>query len=387
MKVWRRAFYVEGLNVERFIHAAEEQGITLYEMRRCGDKRIAAAAPEDVFPMLDSIAIQGGWTFIKGKRQGMGRAADVLRYRWLLVLIFLLCCCLVMLATRFMWRIRVTDAGVYAADIHAALEEMDIRPPMLRSKVDPARIQAALEWRYPMAAWVECGWRGTTLSIRIIDGYTAQGTSDASSSSAIIAGRDGIIESIVTAAGTPVVSPGEIVRKGQVLIKGEERTSNGEYRPVSAQGCVMAHVWDTVQVQTPLYGIETDYTGRSQVVQSVACPWFPLATNDQSPYELQDVSISTMPLGGLFIPVYVRTEKRLECTLNREMQDLERLIADGEAASIRKLRQSAAADESYVDIWVNWSIIDDEILLSEAVGERLMDIAQQECCSGMAATE
>ena len=67
--------------------------------------------------------------------------------------------------------------------------------------------------------------------------------------------------------------------------------------------------------------------------------------------------------------------------------DFESIVREGSEAAISKLLQSAGAEESYVDIWVNWSIIDDEILLSEAIGERLMDIAQQESCSGMAATE
>lgn len=54
----------------------------------------------------------------------------------------------------------------------------------------------------------------------------------------MVAARDGIVDSIRTKAGTALVQPGDVVRKGQILIRGEERTGSG-VRAVSARGVVM----------------------------------------------------------------------------------------------------------------------------------------------------
>lgn len=387
MKKWRCSFSVEGLNIERFLRAADARGILLKDVCREHDKRLTATTTEDGILTLMEISAQGGWEFTKGSRMGFGRMIDVLHRRRLMAGVFLLCAITVFIATRFVWRVEIVDAGVYTADVYATLNEIGLRTPMLRRHIDLAEIQAALQWRYPRTAWVECGWRGTTLVIRLIEGHIMPDSLTHASGSDVTALRDGIVKSIVTAAGTPVVAPGDVVKKGQVLIKGEERTSNGEYRPVSAEGCVMARVWDNVQVQTCIYGISTEYTGRRQQVKTIVSPWFSLWPVDKPVYEQQDIAVSSVPLGGFFVPLSIRTETRYECVLKREMMDFDKLIAEGNAAATRKLLQLVDEKESFVDIWVNWSIIDNEILLSEAVGERLMDIAQQESCSGMAATE
>lgn len=387
MKKWRCGFRIEGLNIERFIRCAEERGVRLTDMRRCGDRMLIAEADEDAFPILTDTAAKGGWIFTRGKRRGIGLALTTVRQRWVLAAVIIACMAGLILAAHCMWSISIVDGGVYTADIRIAMKELGIRPPMFRWQVDPAKIQAALEWRYPNAAWVECGWRGTELVIRVVEGHVVNDASQADACNDIVASRDGIIESIVTASGTPVVSPGEVVLKGQILIKGEERTSGDETRPVAANGCVMARVWDTAQVKTSLSGWQTEYTGRTHTTQTVVSPWFPLWHPAETPYEQQDVSITTIPLGGFFIPLQLKRESRYEITVYQEPLDFESLVREGSNAAIRKLRQSAEAEESYVDIWVNWSIIENEILLSEAIGERLMDIAQQESCSGMAATE
>lgn len=387
MRMWKRCFVVEGLNIERFIRCAAEKGISLTGLQRTGSRVLRASAPENLFPALEQAAEEGGWQFKRGDRIGAGRALDTAIRRWPLIAVFVLAALLLFVSTRFMWAIEVIDAGVYSADVREVLEGMGIEPPMLRKRVDPELVQSALEWRYPQVAWIECGWRGTTLVIRMVEGNLVSEEEEALQGTDIVACRSGVVVSVVTASGTPVVAPGDVVQEGQVLIKGEERTSGDETRSVAADGQVMARVWDAAQVQSSLFGVSTEYTGRTETTQTVICPWFPLWRAAPSEFEHYDSSVTTIPLGGFYLPLQLRKETRYETVLSEEPLDLQQLIDEGSAAAVQKLRQSAASEESFVDIWVNWSIIDNEILLSEAIGERLMDIAQQESCSGMAATE
>ena len=94
-----------------------------------------------------------------------------------------------------------------------------------------------------------------------------------------------------------------------------------------------------------------------------------------------------IPLGGLFIPFSIRTETRMETDLRSATRDFQSVLEENERAATQKLLQITGGRDSLVDNWVNWSIIEDEILLSVATGEMMVDIAQQERSSDMAASD
>ena len=138
--------------------------------------------------------------------------------------------------------------------------------------MDTAALRGALEWRYPKVAWVEVGWRGTALCVRLVEGTPKGNTVDWHGSRDVVASRDGVIVSVVPVAGTARCKPGDVVRKGQVLIAGEERDGAETVRTVSARGTVMARVWDGATVRVSLREKQTEYTGKKLLRQTVRSP-------------------------------------------------------------------------------------------------------------------
>ena len=90
-----------------------------------------------------------------------------------------------------------------------------------------------------------------------------------------------------------------------------------------------------------------------------------------------DVSRRTLPLGGFFLPLTCVWEKRYECEITKQNRANEEITAEASIAALRKLREIIGTNESLVDKWVNCSMIDHEVLLAVATGERLVDIAEQ----------
>ncbi|MBQ7848703.1 MAG: sporulation protein YqfD [Clostridia bacterium] len=386
MKGIRRSFKVEGLNLERFVCMTATKNIVLCRVERTDGRTLTACTDESFMQELAAMAAEGGWRMTLGERQGAGRALDLLKRRWLAAAAAAVFGLLLMLSTQILWHIEIIGADSYRAELSAALKELGVSVPMPRSRLEPGRLQEALEWRYPQVAWFECGLRGMTLEIRAVEGRLP-GEAISGGPCDVIASRDGIVHSIVTRAGTPVVAAGDVVRRGDVLIRGEERTASGMTRPVAARGSVYARVWDTALVRMSAMELQTSYTGRSQTVWTVRSPWFDLWQMEEPAYEQADVSVREQPLGGIFIPLVIRTETRMEAEVARVRADPASLEAQGSAAAMKKLREFVGGKDSLVDNWVNWSMIDDEILLFAATGERIVDVAQQERDSGMAATE
>lgn len=387
MRFWLREFRAEGLNLERLIQMMTGKGICITGMKRSGARVLEGCVREDCLPLLMEVAEKGGWRVTQGKRRGSGAALDRMKKRPLLAAMLVFMAVVAAVSTQIVWHVEIIDAGAYEAEVRMALEEYGVRPPMLKRQIDPGEIRDALEWRFPRVAWVECGWRGMTLDVRLVQGVMPASENERSGACDVVAERDGIVSSIVTRAGTPVVRVGELVRRGQVLIRGEERTAGGEARLVAARGSVIARVWDSVSVRTPLHEMNTTYTGREQTSVTVRTPWFDLWRMEQSPFDQQDVSVQEQSLGGFFIPMVIRTETRMEAEYASAIRDLEAVKAESAAAALQKLYGITGGKESLVDNWVNWSIIEDEILLSVATGERLVDIARQERSSVMAAAE
>ena len=376
MKPWPYTFTAEGLNIERLIRQAGEQGISLSGLKRSGPRKLSGMVAEDELPRLSELALSGGWRFEAGRRRGAGKWLDTLGRRWMLAVGCLMAAAALAVASQLVWRIEIIDPGIYGADMRSYLEVLDVRPLRWKRSLDLGAIRDSLEWRYPEVAWIECGFRGMTLTVTVVEGVasgealTHLGTGD------VVAARDGVIESIVTLAGTPQVEAGETVHRGQVLILGEERTSDDLVRPVSARGKVLARVWDGSSVRMSTKERETVYTGRQQQVYVAACAWFDLWTVEDSGFDQQDTAVRTMPLGGLFLPFTLRFETRMEADISLQSRDLEQVKTEAALAAMRGLREKVGNDDVFLTKWVDYSMIDDENLLAVAMGERVIDIAQ-----------
>lgn len=374
MKPWQRAFTVEGLNLSRLIRQAGDAGIPLSSVKRSGARKLSGLVPEDDLPQLAALAEKGGWRFDTGQRQGAGKLADALKRRWPLAIGCALAIAALLAASRLMWRVEVIDAGIYETDLRSYLDMLQIRPPRFKRSVDLGVLRDSLEWRYPDVAWIECGFRGMTLTITVVEGVAAGDALTHLGSGDVVAARDGIVDRVITLAGTPQVKAGDLVRAGQVLILGEERSSDGGVRPVSARGKVFARVWDSAAVRMSALERQTVYTGRQQKIAVASCPWFDLGPAQDSDFAQQDTAVVTLPLGGFLLPFTVRFETRMEADVSLEPREPDQLKSEAALAATRQLRKKIGLNDVFLTNWVDYSMIDDKVLQAVAVGERIVDI-------------
>ena len=368
-----RRFQAEGLNLERFMRLAGEQGVPMRRLRRFG-RTVTGVAPEGLMPALAQLAAQGGWAFTPLEAVGWGRWRSRLRQRWPLCALVVLAFLCVAAALQWVWAVELVDVGSYAGDVRTFLEEQGIRPFIWKRKVDTAALRDALEWRYPRVAWVEVGWRGTALHIRLVEGTPKGDSVDWHGSRDVIASRDGVVTQVVVLAGTAKCKPGDTVRKGQVLIAGEERDGAETVRPVSARGPVTARVWDGARARVSLMETETVYTGAQAQRQVVTCPLFDLWREEPTGFAAADRHAAVQPLGGLFLPMWVRRETYLETQVRQVRRDMAQAQAEAGLAALRLLAAKAGRGDVFVDKWVDYCMIEGEILEAAAYGERRMDI-------------
>lgn len=373
-----RAFTLEGLNLERLLRQAGEKEIRLIGLRRIGGRKVSGCVEERELPALTSLAESGGWRLTLGGPRGFLRATAWLRRHWLVCVLCLMALACAAYASTMMWRVELVDAGTYEADLRAFLAEEGIHPVCRKASVDVPALRDALEWRYPRIAWVECGWRGVTLRIRLVEGVQSDEPLAWDGSADVIAARDGVVASVVTMAGTACVKVGQVVRAGDVLIRGEERGEKGETHPVAARGTVLARVWDGTSVRMPIQSMETSYTGRTADTWQVMTPWFSLWPEEEASFAQEDTARTSLPLGGLFLPLRVVHTTHMEAEWTPSAFDLAQLQQEAGKAALLKLREKIGFREDLIDKWVDYSMIDTGEILATAIGERVIDIALRE---------
>lgn len=372
VKCW---FTAEGLNIERFVRKLSEAGIQLIQMKRKG-RLVCAQVFEDDFSRIQEVADQGGWRLVPRRRTGIGRYLDVTaKHRGLLCAIVVFSVLLFM-ALQLVWCVDVSGPAIYQVDVKRFLNENDIHPMMWQKNVNLSQLRDTLEWRYPEVAWVDCGWRGNVLCIQLIEGVPEGEAVTTNGSGDIVASRGGVVEQIITLAGTSIVQPGDIVQEGQVLIQGTERGSEEESIAVMARGIVMARVWDQASVKMDITETVTDYTGNEQTEWRIICPWFPLWTSKDSAYAMQDVTRTKYQIGGLFFPFVLEAEHYREATAIKRTRTMTEMKAEAGEAALRALQNKIGIHDELVDKWVDYCMIEDEVLCANAYGERVIDIAR-----------
>ena len=270
--------------------------------------------------------------------KGAARLKRFLRARAALLPALCVCAALLYLLSGRVWVISVTGAD--EAAIVGTLEEMGVRPGAGKRTLNMDAIGMALSAAHPEYAFFGVKAEGVCLSVRARRADEAPDVYALSDAGNLVADEDAVIVSISVTAGQARVKPGDTVKRGDVLIAGEERrTVDGETRPVAAAGRVVARTWTKGESETRDYAVQKRYTGRTRVKSGVETPFFTLSETDSDALKRFDAQTDSTDIVGLFVPV------RVFQTLEREYEET-RVPLNGDAAERAAFARALAAARS-----------------------------------------
>jgi len=132
-----------------------------------------------------------------------------------------------------------------------AAEASGIRFFVSRRQVRSERVKNALLGELPQLQWAGVNTRGCVAVISVKERELPGVQENPYPVSGVVASRDGIIDSCVASAGNLLCSPGQAVKKGQILISGY--TDCGTHlKATRAEGEVYALTKQEIQVVSPL---------------------------------------------------------------------------------------------------------------------------------------
>ena len=375
MTLFKTRIVIKGMNAQKFVGRLGQECISVWSVHSNENELDFLCESQDK-DKICQLAEAKGFHFEKPKPVGLYAIICTLSGRILLLAGVILLIAGVVFSMTRVWRVCIIDANEYIGEVRLALEENGVHAFMPKANVKTNQLKDALEWRLPRVKWVQVYFSGADLNIKIIAGTAAGEATAYQGSGDIIASEDGIVKKILTYAGTPLVKTGDTVKKGQVLIQGMERSEKESLVPVKACGSVEARVFMQTAVRVPTNELLSEQTGNSMSRRGVVTPLIEMWTAQTPDYLVYDLNITRMPLIGAFFPAQIVHETYNEVYLEKQQRDLEEVKREAGIAALRKLNLALGFHDEVIDKWVDYSMIEGDLIEAKATAEILREIGR-----------
>ena len=189
----------------------------------------------------------------------------------------LLCVSLLVFLSGHIWNIHIEgNRQCSTGEILDFLAEQGIVHGISRKKVNCGRIAAEIREEYPQITWVSVKLKGTRLILEVQEGiFTEKDTGAKQNARSLEAEKDGKIVKMVTRAGVPVLHPGDVCKKGDLLVSGVLELKNDsqevyQYQYVKADADIYIEYKQAYYREVPLAYQTEVFTGTEE---SGGCIW------------------------------------------------------------------------------------------------------------------
>ncbi len=228
-----------GYSPERFFNLCSNHHIAIWGLSKTEEAFMFRISIKDFF-RLRPIVRKTKTRPIVRKRYGLPLLFHRYKKRKIFFLSLLLGVILVYYMSLYIWDVQITGQELYTEEsIIEFLKSEGVYPGTKKSKIDCTEIEETLRKKYVDVGWVSAEIRGTRLLIKITETNLPKPYIAPTGPCHIVADQDGIVLRIITRTGTPKVSIGDVVRKGQIMVSGIVEIL-GDDQTVVKRGAVIA---------------------------------------------------------------------------------------------------------------------------------------------------
>lgn len=370
---------LEGRFLERLLERALERGAVFKRIERVNERKLRLLMPESSARLVQALAREYGLTASEISRTGWPAVRRALRARWTLPVSLLAAAVLVVFLSGRIWRVDIKPLGeALPAEAQQrfsqTLSSLGACVGQVRSSLDCGAVSAELMSRFEELSYVSVKVRGVCLTAEYRLRREEPPVYEADEVCHLYALRDSVVVSVTPLAGKACVEPGDTVRAGQILIRGEERVSAEETRPVRAAGMVTGRVWTSCTESAPLQSNVTQRTGRRRVASALRLLGWSFDLTQARPFEQQEEIIERLPVGGLYLPLMIERHVFYETAQKSIEEDLADLEARLSQRALDRAREQMPGEADERAVWTQ-TILTEGVMSVEAVVEAEMNIA------------
>lgn len=260
--------YVEiqvfGFFIERFLNLAMNSDINIWNVQKKDDATAIIHTDMNGYKKLAPIASKTSCKITIIKKAGIPFYALKHKKRPTFPILFLLIAVGVYIYQLHIWHINIVGEFSFPIEeIKQELEKENIRIGARKSSLDTSYIKNNIYMRRHDIAWIGISFKGTSCVVEIVEANLKPEENELDKVPCnIVADKDGMIYSINTLEGTPLVISGDIVKSGDVLISGIVSSEWSPTRYVNAKGDIKIKKWYTKKEIIQLERDIVSHTGR-----------------------------------------------------------------------------------------------------------------------------
>lgn len=361
---------------ERLLQRAGALGAKFDSVRRADDRTLVvtcdAASARVLLKLCERFSIPSSVVRLRG----MSALKRFARARSTLPLGIAVAFALCALFLSHIWRVDIEFSGEAArmgdrTALEQTLSRFGIRPGMSRN-VDTRTLSQAIQADMGSYSYAGARLQGVRLLVQAVPEVPAPRLYDVEIARDLVADRDGIVVRAVARSGELCVAPGDVVRRGQTLIRGEEKASTEQNRPIAALGEVIVKAWYAGEARLPKQETRIQETGNRSTSSSLSVLRWGWDITQGRDFVDQRVEEQYLPVGGLFLPVEILRRTCREIVQTRVDADDEALrarlsaLAFADAASHLPAKEAEAV--AITDHWTDYTPSGGE-LIAKAVYE------------------
>ena len=246
-------FTITGGFIERFLNLCSRGGVPLWDLEHTQEGMISSTTVKH-YPGLRGYARRTGVRLRVKERHGFPFLLRRYRKRWGIFVGLLAFFIFLGAMSNFIWQIQVVgNETLTEEEIVAQLEELGVTIGANRHKIDTRWVERNMLLRLEELSWIGVNLTGSTAEIEVKERVMPpEKIDDEKQPTNVIAGESGQIKYMEVYDGKAVVSVGDTVVKGDIIVSGVLEDSKGKTTFKHARAKVMAQVPASLSVEVPL---------------------------------------------------------------------------------------------------------------------------------------
>lgn len=305
---------VSGQYIERFINLCKARNLMLWGIEKNNEGCIFFISSNDVTALdvpakktdseISILKEYGVKYFIRGHKRKLPVAV--------IMLVFMI---IVYVQSLFIWNIKVEgESDLTKDEVLKRITDFYVPIGTKISEIDCDELEKQLRKDFDDIAWISCSITGTILKVDITETLNVYTDIKSDTPCNIVAVKPCTVSSIITSYGTPVVTAGSEVEKGDVLISGaiylyDDNNEVLDTNYVAAEGEVWGICEQDYYQETKLSYYKKNFSGKSSsyytfgILGYELTPYVPEISYDN--YDIMTTE-NRLHIGKAFyLPVYI----------------------------------------------------------------------------------
>ncbi|WP_242960819.1 sporulation protein YqfD [Clostridium peptidivorans] len=251
----------QSLNIEKFINLLWKNNIGVKNIRKKDLTTVSLEVSLKDYLKVDKISKKTHTKLKVIKRKGIAFLFIRIRKRNALIFGTVLFMCILYYLSTFIWKIDiVTEKKLSPYELRRELTSYGVKEGIRKKNLNIGDIEEKLTKNNDEILWVRVRVEGSVLKVVAAERATPPMIVQETTPGNLVAIKDGEVVRVYTTSGTALVKKGDVVKKGQLLVKGEQGREGNIYE-VPAKGHVIARTFYEDVKKIPLFEKVKERTG------------------------------------------------------------------------------------------------------------------------------